>query len=108
MRRVILASSLVLLFGCSESPTDNEDVVITLLTQTFSPSELTIEAGTEVTWVNANAIQHNITPKSHTQWEATTLTSSGERFSTRLDSPGVYLYECTLHAGMEGEIEVTS
>ena len=108
MRRLILGSSLVLLFGCSESPTDNEGVVITLLTQTFSPAEITIDRGTDVTWVNANAIEHNITPISHTQWEAKTVTSSGERFSVQMDSPGVYRYECTIHAGMEGEIEVTS
>ena len=108
MRRLILGTALLLIAGCNETPTDTQDAVVNLLGQTFDPATVNLDAGAEVTWVNNNSIEHNITPRNHTYWEARTLTTTGERFSVKFDAPGTYEYECTIHPGMEGVVNVTS
>lgn len=74
----------------------------------FSPSTLTISAGTTVVWRNGAAVFHTITPDGHSEWSRATLSQSGETFSHTFNTPGTYRYYCEPHrsSGMTGVITV--
>jgi plastocyanin len=76
----------------------------------FTPAEITIRAGTTVTWVNKDSVQHSATAENGSF--DTGLFSPGERASVTFDQPGAYAYHCILHGdvggqGMSGTISVT-
>lgn len=80
----------------------------------FSPTELSINIGDEVTFSLESA--HNVVEVNKTNWEANANTSNGG-FSLgfgggtiKFDSPGTYYYVCQPHAsmGMKGKIIVSS
>lgn len=61
----------------------------------FQPGEITVEAGTEVTWTNQDSVSHTTTSDDEL-WDSGTL-SSDESFSFTFDEPGTYSYICTIH-----------
>ena len=71
---------------------------------TFSPATLTVTAGTTVTWINGDDIQHAIAAKDRS-FRSKTL-DTDDRFSFVFRIPGEYDYFCTLHPHMVGKIIV--
>jgi plastocyanin len=68
----------------------------------FTPASLTITAGTTVTWTwDDGDTSHNVAFDSF----ASPTQSSGT-WSHRFDTPGTYLYRCTLHPFMTAEVIV--
>lgn len=106
MRKLIA----VLLLGtaavaCSDSNGPDNTVTVEVGDETFSPSVLTIDAGTTVTftWVGDGSQTHDVVfsggdPASPRQ-------SSGS-WSHTFDTAGSYSYTCTVHGGPDGEITV--
>jgi plastocyanin len=85
--------------------------VVEILVQdnlTFSPAELTIEAGTTVRWRSTSSMLHTVTPEGHTAWSSASLGGVGETFTFTFDEPGSYAYFCEPHlaAGMTGTVIV--
>lgn len=74
----------------------------------FSPSALTIDAGTQVRWVNVSTVLHTVTPDGHTEWSSATIADNGDTFIHTFDTPGTYQYFCQPHVGqgMTGTITV--
>ncbi|WP_336799982.1 cupredoxin domain-containing protein [Kaistia sp. MMO-174] len=72
---------------------------------TFTPAELTVKAGTTVTWVNHDDIPHLVaaTDKSFRSPPLDT----DEQFSFTFEKPGKLPYFCALHPRMTGTIVVT-
>jgi len=79
---------------------------IAMVDDRFDPNNLTIPAGTTVTWVNRGADWHSIAAYDGS-FESAKL-ATGETFSARLDRPGLYKYICKHHGlqGMMGRITV--
>lgn len=75
---------------------------------TFSPAELTIDAGTTVRWRSTSSMLHTVTPDGHTAWTAATLGGSGDTFTFTFDQAGTYEYYCEPHlsSNMRGRIIV--
>ena len=73
---------------------------------TFSPSIVTVKAGSTIRWVNTQAILHTITPDGHTQWNRVETSATGEVLRVTINTPGEYEYHCEVHSGMNGEIVV--
>lgn len=76
---------------------------------TFQPSEITVAAGTTVTWTNEDPAAHTVT--SGTRDNPTDLfdsgnVGSGQSFSFTFDTPGTYNYFCRIHPGMKGTVIV--
>lgn len=81
---------------------------------TFYPEDLTVAAGTTVTWRNDDAVVHTVTSGSSngTIGEADGLFDSGlfaggETFAYTFTEPGTYEYFCTPHPWMHGTVTVT-
>lgn len=79
-------------------------------TGVYAPAELTVAAGTEVTFHNDDGQQHNVIhgqPGSKAGDFNSGLFRGGESWSLTLDEPGTYPYWCSLHPDMTGVLTVT-
>lgn len=89
-------------------PADQEQVVaegattITVEDNDFGPANLSVPAGTAVTWEWVGQNDHNVVGEGF----ESDVQSSGT-FSHTFDEPGTYQYHCSLHGGMDGIVEVT-
>ena len=78
----------------------------------FHPASIIIDAGTKVTWRNADAVAHNVKKTADAvDFGAPFGVNSdefgpGKTYSFTFTKPGTYFYECTIHAGMKGQVEV--
>lgn len=87
----------------------SEEVTIIMQNNTYQPLEITIPAGTTVTWVNEDSYVHNVL--SGTRGNPTGMIESpdiqgGETFSYTFDEPGTFEYYCSYHPGMSATITV--
>jgi plastocyanin len=71
---------------------------------TFNPQQLTVKAGTTVTWTNKDDIPHAVAAVGK-QFRSKAL-DTGDAFSFTFTTPGSYAYFCSLHPHMTGTIVV--
>ena len=72
----------------------------------FTPSSITVSAGTTVKWTNKESTSHTVTSTSQTPLFSSGTLGNGGTFSFTFDTPGTYPYRCTLHSGMNGTVVV--
>jgi plastocyanin len=72
----------------------------------FTPAEITVSAGTTVTWLNRDDIPHTITDAADPRAFKSAPLDTGDSFSHMFAAPGTYHYFCSLHAHMQGTIVV--
>lgn len=78
--------------------------VVTVKDFSFGPKELTVAAGTTVTWVNQDDVPHSIVDKNKT-FRSKPFDTNG-KFSQTFASAGTFDYVCGLHPQMTGKIIV--
>jgi plastocyanin len=71
---------------------------------TFSPAEITIEAGDAVVWLNRDQTIHNVILT--TAKVASPGMDTGDQYTYRFDAAGDYPYICGLHPHMTGIVHV--
>lgn len=91
-------------------PAEPEEVIIDMVNFAYSELELTIPAGTVVTWVNMDEVQHSATADDGSF--DTGLFDGDEQASVTFDTAGTFPYYCLLHGqpggqGMSATITVT-
>ncbi len=112
-RLVVCAATVVLvaagfgLFAVKESkaadqPASNTEVKIDNFT--FQPQSITVQAGTQVTWVNRDDMPHTVTTDD--KMLKSKAVDTDEKFSFTFSMPGTYKYFCSIHPKMTGEIVV--
>ena len=89
--------------GCHSDPTQGEGDTVELKDQCFTPSNLTIDPGESVTFVNLDDITHNVGGGGWGHFEDMT---QGDTFTATFDEAGTYPYACSYHPGMTGAIIV--
>ena len=72
--------------------------------QAFPPNPLTVDAGTTVTWTNADSIAHTSTSDG-AGWDSGIIAPGGQ-FSVALNTAGTFHYHCQIHPGMIGTVVV--
>ncbi|MEY2568815.1 MAG: hypothetical protein QOE35_3344 [Actinomycetota bacterium] len=77
---------------------------VTLKDLKFNPDTLRVHAGDTVTWKWGESVLHNITAKDSS---FKSDNKSDGTFTHTFDKAGTYNYECTLHSGMTGEVDVS-
>jgi plastocyanin len=70
----------------------------------FSPTSLTIKAGSAVTWVNKDEEPHTVV--SDTGLFRSNAVDTDEKFVFKFDKPGTYHFACSIHPRMVGTIIV--
>jgi plastocyanin len=84
------------------------DVQVGASGDAFTPDQADIASGATVNFSWPSAVTHNVT---WTTAPGTLPANSGDKgqggtFSVTLNTAGVYNYHCTIHAGMNGSIQV--
>lgn len=85
--------------GTTQGPND-----VFIQGMAFSPSTITVKAGTAVTWTNKDAITHDAT-SSPALFGSGGL-AQGATYSFTFANPGTYSYKCTIHPSMTGTVIV--
>ena len=70
----------------------------------FDPAELSVAAGTEVTWTNDDPAPHTVTADDGS-FDSGTL-EPGQTFSVTVDGNGPVTYACQIHPDMTGTVTV--
>ncbi len=92
------------------------EVTVKMKNLNYDPKKLTIKKGTKLTFVNMDAMEHDVTQvdakdlgKKEPGWKSDII-APGKSWSITLDQPGVYPILCVQYghftAGMMGEITV--
>jgi plastocyanin len=71
---------------------------------TFIPGEITVAAGTTVTWVNNETMPHTVVSPNQ-GFRSKTLVKDA-KFSFTFTTPGDYDYLCSIHPNMKGKVIV--
>ena len=112
MRKTMRALTLVVITtGCGGATTAAPSVVpvsttaVNLRGNAFSPGAIRVAPGAMVTFTNLDGINHNLTFTSAGITSVGNFTT-GARQVTMPTVPGTYDYRCTIHAGMNGSVQV--
>ena len=72
----------------------------------FSPAQLSVAAGSTVTWENHDDMPHTIVNDATPREFKSAPLDSGDHFSQTFAKPGTYKYFCSIHPHMTGTIVV--
>ena len=81
-----------------------ERVTVEIKDYEFFPAKLTVDAGTEVTWVNYDTVPHNAVADDGVF--ETDLLNKDDSGSVVMDGVGTHAYKCTFHPAMTATITV--
>ncbi len=106
---------LVLLAGCGSSGGGgggkaevlSPDAPIEMKSLHFKPDHVQVPVGQKITWHNDESVPHDVKADSGASFSSETFAKDGT-FSWTPDKAGTVTYECTLHPGMEGTIDVVA
>src|SRR3954451_1083128 len=82
------------------------DSVVNIGDNFFDAADLSVTAGTTVTWINQGRSSQGHTVVSRDQLFASDVLRNGDTFSFTFDQPGDYRYLCVNHRDQEGVIHV--
>jgi len=71
---------------------------------TFAPQQVTVKAGTTVTWINDDDVPHTVA--SSTKLFKSKTLDTKDSFSFTFTTPGTYEHFCSLHPHMTGAVVV--
>ena len=110
MRRLIylgaLALVLVVLIAPSAGATGQQTATTTVSIQDFffSPANVSVPAGTTVTWVNEGNVPHTVTSDDG-QFDSGVL-MPGDSYTVMFKGQGTITYHCSIHPSMTGSVTV--
>ena len=95
---VMLAAPLAALPACAA------DAMVVMKNFDFSPMEVTVSAGSTVTWKNMDGEPHTVA-SADGLFRSPAL-DENDTYSFKFDKPGVYKYVCSIHPKMMAVITV--
>jgi plastocyanin len=81
--------------------------VIGMKSLRFKPDHVQVPVGQKVTWRNDESVPHDVKADSGADFASKTFGKDGT-FTFTPDKAGTITYECTLHPGMDGTIDVVA
>jgi plastocyanin len=72
----------------------------------YSPRELTVTAGTRVTWVNRDDVPHTVTSSEKPRHFSSGTLDTDQEFTHLFTTPGTYEYFCAVHPKMTAKVIV--
>lgn len=115
-RRIILIAALTVLLialaGCGSGSTSGSStsgsssggsaVTVSLKNIAFDPSDITVSVGGTVTFVNNDAVAHNIAGDT---WQSGSL-DPGKSYAHTFPTAGTFPIRCIIHPSMTGSVTV--
>ena len=102
MKHALLA--LALLAAPIASPAHAADAMIVMKNFDFSPMDVTVTAGSTVTWKNMDGEPHTVV-SADGLFRSSAL-DQDDSYSFKFDKPGVYKYICSIHPKMRATVTV--
>jgi plastocyanin len=112
---ILIVSAVLFLCGCgyqtskqaspsqnSSQPAQSNGSTVTIKNFSFSPSALSVKAGTTVAWVNEDNATHTIKSDTFSSGEL----NNGQKFEFKFEKAGSFDYSCGIHPSMNGKIIV--
>jgi plastocyanin len=81
--------------------------VVSMQNLRFKPDHVQVAVGQKVTWRNDENIGHDVKADSGASFASKTFNKDGS-YSFTPSKAGTIKYECTLHPGMDGTIDVVA
>ena len=104
---LILASMLIIGAGCQKTSDQGQQItsgnIVRIVSFSFQPSEITINAGESVTWINDDPAVHTASADDLT-WSLKMI--KGQNMTKTFNNPGEYPYHCAIHPSMKGKVIV--
>jgi plastocyanin len=88
-------------------PPHSGSVAVAIQDFAFTPTALTVKAGSVVTWTNLDSEAHTVRTLSGDALHSAVMTTN-DTFSHTFDAPGVYAYHCSIHPEMQATITVVN
>jgi plastocyanin len=116
MRRLLAVPPILVLLlaaGCGGGSGGGEATalkpgdVIGMRSLRFKPDHVQVPVGQQITWRNDESVGHDVKADSGASFASDTFTKD-KTFSWTPDKAGTVTYECTLHPGMTGTIDVVA
>jgi len=82
------------------------DTTVDMKSAEFLPETLTVSVGDTVTWINKDAVLHDVVAED-ASWQTPRI-NPNESASVTFSTPGTYRYRCTLHAPMWASLTVVA
>jgi plastocyanin len=103
--RSYLFSFVLLFLSCSPVREKTEPKVhtIEIKQMKFQPSELTVQKGDTVIWINQDIVAHDVTEASAKAWTSSVLTTGQSWKMVAVQSVNYY---CSIHVIMKGKFIV--
>ena len=106
----IVMSLFLTVAGCGSDSGTNDDPVatVTVSNDFFDPASIQVSPGATVTWTWAGGSPegHNVTFDVSTVSAPSDTKATGTFQVTMPTVTGLYTYQCTIHAGMNGAVTV--
>lgn len=100
----MVALMLGLMVACTDEEDENQPAnEVWMAEDAFLPEQLTVTSGTTVRWVNTSDVNHTVTSLDGLFNQ---FLEPGDEFTYTFIESGTYPYQCTIHADMEGFINV--
>ncbi|HZP96518.1 MAG TPA: plastocyanin/azurin family copper-binding protein [Candidatus Limnocylindria bacterium] len=108
--RLLAGLAVLLAAGCASAASGTAPVQVDRVdlprSYLFAPADITVTAGTKVTWTNSDQFTHGIRLLSPTRRDVGTV-RPGESVSHVFSAPGTYAYDCPFHPqNMRGTVTV--
>lgn len=87
----------------SEKKPSNTKHIVRIKDMKFQPTELVLNSGDTVVWINEDMVAHDVTGNPGKTWSSGTL-AGGESWSMAVSESEDYY--CSLHAVMKGKLKV--
>ncbi len=103
-----IASAMLLSGLVTQSLADEQKADIKLFQ--YMPGEITVKAGTTITWLNSDDIEHSVTsgtPEKPSKDFDSGYFVKGGMYSQTFSKAGTYEYFCKRHNSMKAKVVVT-
>lgn len=80
---------------------------VSIADMAFSPADITVKAGTTVTWTNNDSVAHTVTENDGKDGPGSSPISPGKSYNFTFKKAGIYDYICSIHTEMTGSVTVT-
>ena len=102
---IVLFVALALLSSSRGKEVETTKAEVVIEDYSFSPSTLTLPAGTTVTWTNRDSMPHTVISAGN-RFPKSAMLKPGQSYSSNFAAPGTYSYFCSIHPRMTGKIIV--
>jgi plastocyanin len=101
---LVLGARLASTFGATPDVKSVPEVTVMIDNFSFSPSTITVPAGTTIQWTNHDDIPHTVVSDDKT-FKSKVL-DTDEKFTYTFTKPGTYTYFCSIHPKMTAKVVV--